>query len=43
MARQQFFHAWMDFKTKKQISFRPSTLRDKYGISYRVCFLKQRG
>ena len=46
MASQQFFHVWIDFKTKKEISQRPfvgsSALKDKCGKSSSVCFLKQR-
>ena len=46
MASQQFFHVWIDFKTKKEISQRPfvgsSALKDKCCKSSSVCFLKQR-
>ena len=46
MASQQFFHVWIDFKTKKEISQRPfvgsSALKDKCSKSSSVCFLKQR-
>ena len=46
MASQQFFHVLIDFKTKKEISQRPSVgssaLKDKCSKSSSVCFLKQR-
>ena len=46
MASQQFSHVLIDFKTKKEISSRPSlgssALKDKYNKTSSVCFLKQR-
>ena len=46
MASQQFFHAWIDFKTKKEISWRPfvgiSALKDKCSKSSGVFFLKHK-
>ena len=44
MASQQFFNLWIDFKTKKEISWRPfvgsSALKDEGSKSDSVCFLK---
>ena len=46
MASQHFFHVWIDFKTKKETSWRPfiggSPLKDKCSQSYSVCLLKQK-
>ena len=46
MASQQFFHDLIDFKTKKEISWRPfvgsSALKDECSKSDSVCFLKHR-
>ena len=46
MASQHFFHVWIDFKTKKEISERPfiggSVFKDKFRKGSSVCFLKQR-
>ena len=45
MASQLFFHVLIDFKNKKEISYRPSvgsfSLKDKCSKSSTVCFLKQ--
>ena len=50
MASQQFFHVWIDFKTKKKTSERPFvgshlflSLKDNENKNSSVCFLKQRG
>ena len=46
MASQQFFHVFIDFKTKNEISERPSVgssgLKNKCSKSSSVCYLKQR-
>ena len=46
MTSQKFFHLMMDFKTKKEISWRlllgSAVLKDKCSKSSSVCFLKQR-
>ena len=45
MVSQHFFHVWIDFKTKKEISERPfiggSVFKDKCRKGSSVCFLKQ--
>ena len=46
MASQQFFQVFIDFKTKKEMSWRlfvaSSALKDKWSKNSIVCFLKQR-
>ena len=46
MASQQFFHVLIEFKTKKEMSERPSvgssSLKDKCSKGSSVCFLRKR-